>query len=262
MSSARLQYSSRLDTKIEDEVRRMLTDYYMPGYQERVDGYVEMCLAIDNFTSRFDYVRSIIGEKYFNSQAMTLVSGFGAGSEMILARYFGLGKIYGVEVEQILVEATRKRLINYPLMYPVLYGGEVLPFESGVINIIFSGHVIEHTSHPALYLHELMRVLTPGGFLFIEFPNRYYYIEQHTNLPSLEWLPRPIRNYLIRMISSRYSPLSKKAKLRYDSIVSTNLQQISLSGIKKMLARTGYLTTIVNHTHATLGIIRCIIRRN
>jgi ubiquinone/menaquinone biosynthesis C-methylase UbiE len=251
-----------LDPTIEAEVRLMLIEHYAPIYKQRVNAYVDMCLATEGFTGRFLYLKEIIGEDKFSSQASIFISGFGMGSEMLIARHFGFGKIYGVEVEQILVEATKKRLQNYPDMYPIIYDGEVLPYEDDQFNLVLSGHVIEHTSDPSAYLREILRVLIPGGYLFLEFPTRYYKRELHTGLPSFEWLPRPVRNLTLQILSSKVSVLNKNVKERYSSIVTTNLQQISLGMVKRMLNKIEYSAAIMDHVSASPGIIRCIIRKN
>jgi ubiquinone/menaquinone biosynthesis C-methylase UbiE len=184
------------------------------------------------------------------------------GSEMIMARQFGFVKIYGVEVDQILVDATKKRLRDYSDMYPVFYDGIVLPYEDGQFNVVASGHVIEHTSDPRFYMQEILRVLAPGGFLLLEFPHRYYIFELHTGLLSFEWLPRKLRNLVLLKLSSRFSPLSENVKQRYTSIVTTNLQQISMGGIMRMMHETGYSTKLLSRRQTAAGIISCVIYRN
>jgi ubiquinone/menaquinone biosynthesis C-methylase UbiE len=257
-----MHYSPDLDANIEAEIRRVLIEYYKPGYKERVENYVDTSLATEHLCGRFLYSKSIIGEDFFNSRSTILVSGFGMGSEMIMARQFGFGKVYGVEVEQILVDTTKRRLSQFSDMYPSLYDGKTLSYEDGQFNYVASGHVIEHTGDPRIYLHEVMRVLAPGGYLFLEFPHRYYKTELHTQLPSFEWLPKSWRNFTLGILSSEFSPLSENVKLRYESIVTTNLQQISMGGVMRMLYKTGYPAKLINKAKAAPGITRCVIRRN
>jgi SAM-dependent methyltransferase len=239
----------------------MLIEHYGPYYKDRVDGYVDMCLATESFAQRFLYLRSIVGTELFNPLSSILISGYGMGSEMIMARQFGFGKVYGVEVEQILVDATKKRLAQYSDMHPVLYDGNILPYEDGQFNVVASGHVIEHTGDPKVYLQEVLRVLVPGGYLYLEFPNRYHITELHTQLPSFEWLPRSLRNFILRILSGKISPLSEKVKLRYLSIVTTNLQQISMGGVLQMVHLSGYSAKLMSRAHPAAGIISSVIRR-
>ena len=164
------------DPNIETEVRAILMNHYAPIYKARVNSFLDTSLAIEPFAGRFDFLRSSISEDIFNQHAAILISGFGMGSEMIMARRFGFVKVFGVEVEQILVEATKMRLSKYTDMHPSFYEGKYLPFEDGLFNVVASGHVIEHTMDPRLYLKEIFRVLIPGGYLLLEFPHRYHMI--------------------------------------------------------------------------------------
>jgi len=54
----------------------------------------------------------------------------------------------------------------------------VLPFDDRTFDGVLSCGVLEHVPQPEQSLHELYRVLRPGGQLFIyHFPNRYSYTE-------------------------------------------------------------------------------------
>jgi SAM-dependent methyltransferase len=46
-----------------------------------------------------------------------------------------------------------------------------LPFEEGKFDLVFSVYVIEHTTNPAIFLDECIRVLKPGGVLIILCPD-------------------------------------------------------------------------------------------
>ena len=125
-----------------------------------------------------------------------------------------------------------------------------------------SGHVIEHTGDPAHYLHECLRVLAPGGVLSLEFPSRYHHTELDTQLPSFEWLPRPLRNGALRLASSRLAPITAQARISFSSILGTNLQQISMGLVRRWARRSGYPHTILDVTKPVPGIIRCVIRKD
>lgn len=45
-----------------------------------------------------------------------------------------------------------------------------LPFATGVFDCIIASEIIEHVPHPAEFVHELMRVLKPGGKLILSTP--------------------------------------------------------------------------------------------
>lgn len=245
----------------EDEVRIMLLDHFRPLYRSRVEEYVDNLLDLDKHLDQFYYVCSVTGPNLFRDCTRALVSGAAVGSEMISLRRLGCGEVYGVEVEQFYVDICQLRLKGLPAVHASLYDGEQLPYDDEQFDFISSSHIIEHTHSPYRYLQECMRVLEPGGYLFLEYPTRYHYRELHTGLPSFEWLPRPIRNRLLSLLSSNRSPLPADVKRGYASIVGTNLQQISLGDIKRMLRRSGYCTAVLDATQPVPGIVRSVIER-
>lgn len=253
--------STPLEVDIENEVHDLLIEHFASLYKARVEGYVVTLLNLDHHVEQLLYLKSVIGADFFSPASSLLISGFSAGSEMIAAKQLGFGEIYGVEVDPFLQKICQRRLIPFVGMYPILYDGKYLPFGKGKFSVVTSSHIIEHTLDPALYLFECMRVMKDGGYLFLEFPHRYHRIELHTQLPSIEWLPRPLRNTFLRALRSRYSPLAPDVKKGYNDILTTNLQQISLGGVKRMLRKTGYDSVVVHQIEVVSGIIRCVIRK-
>jgi ubiquinone/menaquinone biosynthesis C-methylase UbiE len=251
-----------LDPEIENEIRLLLTNHYEPVYRERTESYVNSLLTIVNYTCRFQYLQSIIGTDACRPETRIFISGFSVGSEMIAARQFGFGKIHGAEVDHFLLAVCQKRLSQFQDMYPVYYDGTTLPYENEQFDVLVSGHIVEHTRIPELYLKECMRVIAPGGYLFLEYPTRYHYKELHTLLPSFEWLPRPLRNGILLALSSRISPLNQPSKERYRSIVKTKLKQISMWQIRYMLMKNGYRPIVLNSMKAAPGIIRCVMQKS
>ncbi len=251
-----------LEQAIEDETRAQLVEHFSGDYSDRISDYVSNLLACEHYESRFHYLHSVIGPEVFNARSRILISGCGVGSEMIVARKFGFGPVHGIEVEDIWCRTTRSRLRCIPDMHTSYYDGDYLPYVDESFEVIASGHVIEHTRDPALYIRESLRVLTPGGFLSLEFPHRHHHIELHTGLLSFEWLPRPVRNSVLLVLSSRLAPLRPNAKSGYRRILRTRLQQISMRGIRHMLRKSGYAASILDVVRPAPGIIRCVIRKD
>ncbi|MBK8045970.1 MAG: class I SAM-dependent methyltransferase [Anaerolineales bacterium] len=189
-----------LNHEREDELRQWLIAHYRPVYGDGTQAYVESVLDLSGYVDRFNYLRSVAPDVFRRGAALA-VSGFALGSEMIVARQLGFDPVCGVEVEHFLVEATQRRLAYLPGMQLDYYAGDTLPYPDEAFTVVTSGHVIEHTRDPALYLRECMRVLQSDGVLALEFPTRYHYRELHTRLPSLEWLPKPMRNLGLQALS-------------------------------------------------------------
>jgi SAM-dependent methyltransferase len=67
--------------------------------------------------------------------------------------------------------------------------GTKLAFRAGSFDLVLSHAVIEHVDDPAAYLSEARRVLTPGGFLFLQ--TAPYLSPSGAHLPRLK-IPVPI----------------------------------------------------------------------
>ena len=247
------------DPEHEAACRARLTEYLTRVGQEPVDRNVHELFSLESgVADRFNYFAPRMPE---STRRRLLVSGCAAGSEMIIAREYGFQDIVGTEVVQDYVQITHERLVDQSGFHVISYDGRNLPFAGSTFTAVISGHIIEHTPSPYDYLKEHMRVLAPGGFLFLEFPNRYHLIELHTGLPSLEYLPRPLRSMGLRFCASRFSTFSPDQRRRYDDILQT-LQPVSVWQIKLYLWRMGYSSARVVHHYAPVpGYTRLLITR-
>lgn len=238
----------------------MLTEKYKSAYGENIKAQVEILLSLDGYIDRFNYLRTVLGLKLDAYLASIMVSGYSAGSEMIVARNFGFQKVYGVEIDKSLYEIAKIRLEKYSDAFPTIYDGLYLPYDDQQFNLVASGHIIEHTQSPLIYLREIFRVLKPGGILYIEFPSRYHHIELHTGLVSFEWLPSRLRNLILRILSSQLSPLKPQVRSRYRDVLFT-LKQISRRDIFNILSHLKIEYREIAHSTPAAGIVRCIIEK-
>ena len=135
------------------------------------------------------------------------------------------------------------------------------PTKTSYFDLLLSGHIIEHTASPLEYLRESLRVIRPGGVLSLEFPTRYHLIEMHTGLVSFEWLPTRLRNAIVRLLSSRMSPLSELHKGWYESFITTGLRQVSRPDIFRWLRQIGVRYQELHHAMPAPGIVRTVLRK-
>jgi SAM-dependent methyltransferase len=87
----------------------------------------------------------------------------------------------------------------FPSVTAVRADGRDLPFADKEFDLGFSNAVVEHVAGgrdgQRRFVHELCRV---AGKVFVTTPNRYFPIEVHTLLPFAHWLPRRLRDPLLR----------------------------------------------------------------
>ena len=86
----------------------------------------------------------------------------------------------------------------FPGVTAVQADGRALPFDDGAFDLGFSNAVVEHVGGREAqrqFVHELCRV---AGRVFVTTPNRYFPLEVHSLLPFAHWLPRRVRDPLLR----------------------------------------------------------------
>ena len=69
------------------------------------------------------------------------------------------------------------------LGYGVIGDGVRLPFAEGAFDISHSSNVLEHVTDPAAFVDEMVRVVRPGGLVFLAFTNWYSPFGGHDTAP-------------------------------------------------------------------------------
>ena len=107
-----------------------------------------------------------------------------------------------------------------------------LPFAGSTFDVIFSRYVVEHISQPSEVVHELARVLKPGGRLIIVTPSKYHYVALFSRLT-----PHAVHEIVSRLRGNR----------AHDAFPTTYLLN-SRSDLEAHARDTGLcLTTYVAH---------------
>lgn len=92
--------------------------------------------------------------------------GVGAGTDHLQWARAG-AQCYGVDLTDAAIETTERRLAAYGFDSSLQrIDAELLPFADDTFDVIYSWGVIHHAEHPERIIHEIHRVLKPGG-LFI-----------------------------------------------------------------------------------------------
>jgi SAM-dependent methyltransferase len=116
--------------------------------------------------------------------------GCGAAQTVIAGRARGLN-IHGVEIFHK-GDAVRSKVAEAGLLGTVVreIKNGVIDFPDGYFDFIFSNQVFEHVRDIDQVLHEIDRVLKPGGTTLHLFPSRDVWREGHTGIPFLHWFAR------------------------------------------------------------------------
>lgn len=210
----------------------------------------------EGFKERFDFFSQHIDSA---DKQHLLISGSAVGAELIIAKELDFKRVTGVEISNY-YKVTADIFTKDLGVETVLYDGEILPFEDNYFSMAISGHVIEHTTNPKVYLSELSRVLRNNSVLFIEFPDRNHFIELHTETRSYEKYPTVVRNAILKTLE--ISPfVSVGDKEKYKSVRKT-LKQISERDINKIFKELDVGYKILKREEPAPGILLLLYRIN
>jgi SAM-dependent methyltransferase len=127
------------------------------------------------------------------SSALVLDVGSGVGSFVLGCRQRGL-LAFGVEPDRIgrggsltAIQIARRRIEEQVFAVAV---GESLPFTDRRFDLITLNQVMEHVADQTAVLSEALRVLKPGGALYVACPNYLRFYEPHYKIFWLPLLPR------------------------------------------------------------------------
>jgi SAM-dependent methyltransferase len=145
-----------------------------------------------------DHDESNVNRRYFawyvrrvaSPGARVLDFGCGSGTVVRMLRREGYDA-YGVDIDwpgADYGELEGKELPPGILRY--YQEGARLPFEDNAFEVIVSDQVFEHVVPIEQTVHELKRVLAPGGVMYHHFPSRDVLREGHIGIPLAHRLPR------------------------------------------------------------------------
>ncbi len=160
-------------------------------------------------------------------------------------------KVSGVDIEEDLFNISKLYAQSENVDVDLrLYDGNKLPFENDFFDAAVSASVIEHTTSPTLYLSEILRVVKPGGFLYLGFPNKYAFRETHTRVMFLTYMPSFLRPYILRLLNR--NPLE-----------DNNLHFYSYFDLETMIKKTSssYKWQIMTEEGETKNKIKIFIKK-
>lgn len=138
-------------------VRRMAT--LLRGFRNQFDDPDEFYRYLADDTV------GLVGRYQPLAAQRVLDVGGGAG---YFAEAFRRASAQSVFIEPLWDEMTD---IGRKLGFGIVGDGCALPIADGSVDVSFSSNVIEHVENPWRFMDELIRVVTPGGLVFVAFTN-------------------------------------------------------------------------------------------
>jgi 2-polyprenyl-6-hydroxyphenyl methylase/3-demethylubiquinone-9 3-methyltransferase len=99
-------------------------------------------------------------------------------------------KVYGIDVNLALIEIARTRATEdgFAIEFDVGSATE-LPYPDASMDVALLPELLEHVADWQLCLREAMRILKPGGYLYVSTTNWLCPVQSEFNLPLYSWYP-------------------------------------------------------------------------
>jgi 2-polyprenyl-3-methyl-5-hydroxy-6-metoxy-1,4-benzoquinol methylase len=160
--------------------------------------YAEVSQSEATF-QRFAAIRAMIlrvmGEQSTTHPLEVADIGCGAGTQCLVWAELG-HMVHGLDVNEPLLALAKERAINAGVGIDFRVGSATeLPWANESMDVCLVPELLEHVVAWKTCLDECMRILRPGGILFISTTNKLCPRQQEFDLPFYSWYPAPLKRY-------------------------------------------------------------------
>jgi len=138
--------------------------------------------------------------------------GCGAGTQ---CRFWtGKGHRYqGVDINEPLIRLASERAAENGLAARFKVGSATaLPFPDASFDVCLVPELLEHVEDWRSCLEEAVRVLRPGGVVFVSTSNKLCPVQEEFVLPGYSWYPAPLKRWIVRRALTDKPALANYAK--------------------------------------------------
>jgi 2-polyprenyl-3-methyl-5-hydroxy-6-metoxy-1,4-benzoquinol methylase len=108
------------------------------------------------------------------------------------------GRVTGIDIDEPAVAHAKRENARPNTKYLVM-DAQRAEFPDGCFDAIACTHIYEHVPDASRLVHEIHRLLCPGGICFFSAGNRLCWNEPHYHLPLLSVLPRFVADRYLRL---------------------------------------------------------------
>jgi 2-polyprenyl-6-hydroxyphenyl methylase/3-demethylubiquinone-9 3-methyltransferase len=138
--------------------------------------------------------------------------GCGAGTQSRLWAECG-HRVFGVDVNEPLIRLAEKRAAEQGVDIKFEVGSATsLPWGDRTMDVCLVPELLEHVADWQLCVNEAVRVLRPGGLLYLSTTNVLCPRQQEFNLPMYSWYPGPLKRYCERLAVTTHPAIANYAK--------------------------------------------------
>jgi SAM-dependent methyltransferase len=133
--------------------------------QERGGAFVPDDVLLPEHLARYEWAAPNVR----GLRVLDVGCGYGYGSDLLLSS--GARQVVAVDTDPAAIAFATRTFRRPGLNYA---RGKLAAVRSESMEAVVSFEVLEHVNEPDRFVHELARVLTPGGPLFLSTPNRKF----------------------------------------------------------------------------------------
>lgn len=163
----------------------------------------------------------------------------GAGFGRLVDQYGAFGAVTLVDASPAMIEAARDRVGSDPRFRIVMADAANLPVEDRSVDVVVAVRLLVHLGDPVRVFREIARVLRPGGWLVIEFPNRRHLLASIRYLTGRQsWSPAAAQPHEYLAGHFAHQPATITAQLRAVGLEPDIRRAVSLfrsAGLKRLI---------------------------
>ncbi len=190
--------------------------------------------ALARFAAVQDLVLRVIREERGDAGVLDMADiGCGAGTQSLLWARAG-HRPHGIDINESLIAIARERAARSGRALDFSAGTATkLPWPDASMDVCLLPELLEHVADWQPCLDECVRVLKPGGVLYVSTTNVLCPVQQEFDLPLYSWYPASLKRYWVRRALSDRPELVNHAKF-------PAVNWFSFYSLRGALARRGF----------------------
>lgn len=169
--------------------------------------------TLARFAAVRDLVLRVMKERNRGNDVLDVLDvGCGAGTQCLMWARAG-HRPHGIDINESLIALARDRSAKASFDLEFRAGTATqLPWPDASMDVCLLPELLEHVADWQPCLDECVRVLKPGGLLYVSTTNVMCPVQQEFGLPLYSWYPQPLKRYWVRRALTDRPELVNHAK--------------------------------------------------